>query len=171
VKIIRIKQKDLERLINEQIDPVTAVNIGKSLYDLTQKKEKSTKPQKDILPFTPQNLQSEIQKQGIVYPDVALAQATLESGHFSSPIFKENNNLFGMKLPQIRKTTAIGKNRGHAKYNNWQDSVMDYKLWQDSNGMSKLPKDRYIRKLSDIYCSPPDCVKGSYGKNILKMLQ
>ena len=76
MKIIRIKQKDLERLINEQIDPVTAVSIGKSLYDLTQKKEKSTKSQKDILPFTPQNLQSEIQKQGIVYPDVALAQAT-----------------------------------------------------------------------------------------------
>jgi len=171
MKIIKIKQKDLERMINEQIGPVSAVNIGKSLYDLFKKKKTTSKSLiNKPLPFTPQNLQSEIQKQGIVYPDVALAQAKLESGNFNSPIFKENNNLFGMKLAQVRKTTATGKNRGHAKYNSWQDSVMDYKLWQDSNGMSKLPKGVYIKKLSDIYCMPPDCPKNSYGNNILKMI-
>ena len=174
MKIVRIKQKDLEKLINEQIDPLNAVKIGKSLYDLTQKLKTPSKSYKSLinkpLSFTPENLKSEIQKQGIVHPDVALAQATWESGHFGSNIFKENNNLFGMKLAHQRKTTAIGKNRGHAKYNTWQDSVMDYKLWQDSNGMSKLPKDQYITKLSNIYCSPPDCAPGSYSKNIKKLI-
>jgi flagellum-specific peptidoglycan hydrolase FlgJ len=114
--------------------------------------------------FSPQNLQQEIVKQGIKYPDIVMAQAKIESGHFSSPIFKENNNLFGMKLPESRKTTAIGKNRGHAKYNTWQDSVKDYKLWQDQLGWSSLPKDVYLQKLSDRYCSPPDCPKGYYSK-------
>jgi hypothetical protein len=37
--------------------------------------------------------------------------------------------------------------------------------------MSKLPKETYINKLSDIYCPPPDCPKGTYGKNIKSMLK
>jgi len=45
------------------------------------------------------------------------AQAGFETGNFTSVIFKENNNLFGMKLPKVRKTTAIGENRGHAGMN------------------------------------------------------
>jgi hypothetical protein len=97
---------------------------------------------------------------------VVLAQAKWESAHFKSKVFQENNNLFGMKLARQRNTTAVGENRGHAKYDNWQDSVKDYKLWQDSNGMSNLPKEQYISKLSNIYCPPPDCPKGLYSKNV-----
>jgi flagellum-specific peptidoglycan hydrolase FlgJ len=67
----------------------------------------------------------------IKFPDIALAQAVLESGNFSSKIAKKNNNLFGMRMPKIRKTTAIGQRYGYAKYNNWKDSIKDYKLWQD----------------------------------------
>ena len=120
--------------------------------------------------FSPQNLQQEIVKQGIKYPDIAMAQAKIESGHFTSPIFQENNNLFGMKLPSVRQTTAIGKNRGHAKYKTWQDSVKDYKLWQDTQGWSNLPKDVYLKKLSDDYCSPPDCPKGYYSNLVKKTM-
>jgi uncharacterized FlgJ-related protein len=114
---------------------------------------------------------AEIKKQGIVHPDVALAQSKWESTHFTSKIFEEGNNLFGMKLARQRDTTAIGMHRNHAKYKNWQDSVKDYRLWQLSNGMDKLPRDKYIIKLSDNYCPPPDCPKGQYSKNILSMLK
>ena len=38
------------------------------------------------------------------------AQAAHETGNFTSKIFKENNNLFGMKKPAVRKTYAIGEN-------------------------------------------------------------
>ena len=117
-----------------------------------------------------ENLKAEINKLGIVYPDIALAQAKWESTHFTSDIFKENNNLFGMKLPAQRKTTAIGKNRGHAKYETWQDSVEDYKIWQDTLGWSSLPKEAYIQKLSDKYCMPPDCPKGYYSKIVKKTM-
>jgi hypothetical protein len=180
MKIIRIKKSELDRLINEQIGGLNPIDIGKSAYNMGKtavnyfkskingNEPKSTnKPQ---LPFTPENLKSEIQKQGIVHPDVALAQATWESGHFKSKVFQENNNLFGMKLAHQRDTTAIGENRRHAKYKTWQDSVKDYKLWQDSNGMSKLPKEKYIIKLSTIYCPPPDCPSGSYSKNIKQLI-
>lgn len=58
------------------------------------------------------------------------AQAYLETGGFTSAIFKENNNLFGMKQPQVRKTTATGNNRGHATYSTVFHSVYDYFLRQ-----------------------------------------
>jgi len=61
-----------------------------------------------------------------------MCQAAHETGNFQSLIFKENNNLFGMKLALIRKTTAIGENRGHAVYKTIEDSVKDFKLYYDS---------------------------------------
>lgn len=57
------------------------------------------------------------------------AQAAHETGNFTSDIFKENNNLFGMKLARVRKTTAIGENRGHAVYKSIEDSIADYWLY------------------------------------------
>ena len=61
--------------------------------------------------------------------DIIRLQAILETGFFTSEVFLENNNLFGMKLPRVRRTTAIGENRGHAVYETWMDSVDDYILW------------------------------------------
>jgi len=159
----------LTDILHEQIDPIT---FGKNVVNtlMNRFKPKST-PKPKPLPFSLDNLKTEIKKQGIVYPDVALAQAKWESTHFTSNIFLDNHNLFGMKLARQRDTTAIGMNRNHAKYKNWQDSVKDYRLWQLSNGMDKLPRDKYIIKLSDNYCPPPDCPKGQYSKNILSMLK
>ena len=48
--------------------------------------------------------------------DVVKAQIWLETGNLSSKFCKENNNLFGMKLPKRRQTTAIGKLDGMAYY-------------------------------------------------------
>jgi len=62
---------------------------------------------------------------------IVVSQAILETNTFSSSIFSENNNLFGMKEPSVRQTTAIGTNRGHAEYVHWTYSIKDYKLWYD----------------------------------------
>ena len=59
----------------------------------------------------------------------ALAQSAFETGNWTSKIFIENHNLFGMKFPKIRETTAIGEKYGHAVYNSVQDSVRDYILY------------------------------------------
>lgn len=63
--------------------------------------------------------------------DIVISQAILETSWFQSNIFKENNNLFGMKRPRVRETTVVGVNRGHAVYDHWTHSVDDYKLWYD----------------------------------------
>ena len=67
------------------------------------------------------------------------SQARLESGNFNSDVFKANNNLFGMKVPSIRKSpyilgagSAAPSNEGltpYAKYKNVEDSVHDLFHW------------------------------------------
>lgn len=59
--------------------------------------------------------------------------SAFETGGFRSPVLCENRNLFGMKLPIKRPTTAIGDlNRdGYAEYNTFEDSVTDFYLWQE----------------------------------------
>lgn len=60
---------------------------------------------------------------------IILAQAKHESGNFSSVIFEENWNPFGMKQARVRQTTCIGTNRGHGVYSSLSDAVIDYVLW------------------------------------------
>jgi hypothetical protein len=62
------------------------------------------------------------------------SQAAHETGNFSSKIFKENNNLFGMKLAKKRRTLAIGEQYGHAKFKSIEDSVKDYKIYHKELG-------------------------------------
>lgn len=77
------------------------------------------------------------------------AQAAHETGNFTSKIFKQNNNLFGMKLPKKRKTTATGEKYGHATYESIQDSVKDYSLYYKNMGyMAIYPTiDTFIKAL------------------------
>lgn len=67
--------------------------------------------------------------------NVLKSQAILETGNFTSNIYKENNNYFGMKLPRIRKTHADGENRGHATFPLKIDSITDYFLWLEYNNI------------------------------------
>lgn len=58
-------------------------------------------------------------------------QIMIESGQdFSSDLCRIGHNLFGMKYPGQRETTAIGEYLGHAKYKHWVYSLYDYYLWQ-----------------------------------------
>ena len=98
-------------------------------------------------------LYDEIKNQGILYPDIVFAQGILESGHFKSDLFRNNNNLFGMRQPKVRKTTATGKRKGYAVYANWIESVRDYKLWQDNlKTKYKKSKKSYLGYIGSTYC-------------------
>jgi uncharacterized FlgJ-related protein len=64
------------------------------------------------------------------HPEIVYNQARLESNEFKSRLFLDYNNLFGMKVPSVRQTTAIGEAMGHAQYRHWSESVYDYMLYQ-----------------------------------------
>ena len=80
---------------------------------------------------------------------IIMTQAKMECG-FTSNIFRENHNLFGMQLPKRRQTTAIGENRGCAVYENWKMCVIDYIFWQNVNGKG-LTEEAYIALLMKKY--------------------
>lgn len=67
---------------------------------------------------------------------ILIAQSAFETGNFTSKIFIENNNLFGMRLPRVRETTATGEKHGHATYSSLEDSIKDMRLYFHSR---KIP--------------------------------
>lgn len=104
-------------------------------------------------PLTIENVKEEIEALGMVCPEVVLAQAKLESGNLTSRVLKRSNNMFGMRYPGKRQTTASGiyipqldtvvkgtraelrkysHYSSYAAYDTWQDAVKDYKLWQEN---------------------------------------
>ena len=56
-----------------------------------------------------------------------------ETGIFTSPLFLEHNNAFGMKMPTIRDTTASAMTEsGYAHYDTIEDSIKDLQLYFDA---------------------------------------
>lgn len=99
-----------------------------------------------------------IHASNIEHPDIVYAQAILETGYFTSQVFCENNNLFGMKLPKSRDTMATGENLNHATFSTWLSSIEDYKLWQDSFASGKT-REEYFKYLGDVYAGDDTYVK------------
>lgn len=83
------------------------------------------------------------------YPDcdpmMITAVAMHETGNFSSSVFANNNNLFGMRHPKERETLSKGDVIGYAKFDSLQDSVKDLRLWFEYNKL-----DHSYLKLSDL---------------------
>ena len=80
--------------------------------------------------FTKDKLVNEIKRLNIKFPHIVMAQSIIETRKWTSPIFKENHNLFGMKQAGARINTAQGTNLNHAYYSNWHESVYDYAFYQ-----------------------------------------
>ena len=110
----------------------------------------------DFVPeFSENNLMLVLTVLGVKEPEIVFRQAYLETGGFTSKIFLENHNLFGMKLPYKRKTTALGKKRGHAYYSNWVDSVRDMILYQKYYQNAIKRSYNYYSFLENRYAEDP----------------
>jgi uncharacterized FlgJ-related protein len=109
--------------------------------------------------FSETKLIEKITELNFKYPYIILAQAKLESGHFKSTIFLENNNMFGMKEAKLRANLAKGTNRGHAYYETWQESVIDYALYYSSYLRSINTEGEYFEYLRQNYAEDPTYVQ------------
>lgn len=90
---------------------------------------------------------------GIQYPQIVYAQALLETGHFSSSVCKNYNNLFGLYNSKIKD---------YYSFEHWSDSVIAYrdKVQYKYKGntdyytfLVKLPyatDPNYIRKIKQL---------------------
>jgi len=63
--------------------------------------------------------------------EIAKRQVRLETGNLTSRFCRECNNLFGMRKPLKRQTTAIGKDNGMSVYRSFIKSIEDYGIWQE----------------------------------------
>ncbi len=102
--------------------------------------------------FSKENLKKFIKELGITNQKIVYAQAFHETNGFKSKVFRENNNLFGMKVPRKRPTTALNFTKtGYAKYRHWKDSVLDYSYYQQYKNIEKFTEKEYLAYIQKKY--------------------
>ena len=105
--------------------------------------------------FSEESFIEMLQELNVKYPYIVLAQARIESGRYSSRIFKENHNLFGMKQANRRINTAEGTQYGHAFYQTWRESVYDYAFYQSRYLSSATTEEEYYYIINKSYAEDP----------------
>jgi len=119
---------------------------------LTAKESQWISVQEDIKALSPKELlrihYRLLRQYDIKFARVVLAQEVHETDWFSSNIYKENFNRFGMKTNS--RDFDIGENRNHAVYPDFIASIKDYAAWQkrrlELNPWVKT-EDDYIKML------------------------
>lgn len=88
------------------------------------------------------SLFQELHHHGCVLPAIAVAQAKLESGNYTSQVAIENKNLFGIRYH--RCNYVKGENRGFASYGSYRDNILCYIHVQNS----------YLKNIDGVYAEP-----------------
>lgn len=97
---------------------------------------------------------------GIRFAEVVVAQIVHETGWFTSVVYKENNNCFGMKENELkwnRKKICVGTKNGHAAYKSRLDSIKNYRVYQNrmlalasKQGRTPHTNEDYMALLEDL---------------------
>ena len=133
-------------------DIVICLLIGISIMfiiaTIVQAKGNKKNTLQEVIEFTPcykDSIANFLIELKVKYPQIVLSQSIIESGNYTSKVFLENNNPFGMKLSWNRSTTALGIKNGYAYYSNLRDAIIDYAFMQSSYYRSaKTEEDYYI---------------------------
>ena len=115
--------------------------------------------------FSEENLIKEIQRLPFKYKDVILAQCILESGNFKSPVFKQCNNLLGLREAKQRLTLATGTHLNHATFKTWKECLLD-RLIFEAKYMHDLSRSEYLFYLNKVYAEA-----GGYSKVLEQMIK
>lgn len=94
------------------------------------------------------------------FPDILLKQAKIESSNYSSDVYLNSNNLYGMKKVGKRQTTQLNNTyKGYGCYNNWCLSVLDRMLWDIFIFDNIKPsKEEYLKAMS-MYAEDTNYIK------------
>lgn len=109
------------RLRNEgkSVDPSVFIGFLKAyIAKLNTQLSNVVEPNRDEeIAFSLRDVYEEIVKHNIKFPHIVLSQAVLETGHFSSRVCLEYNNLFGLRK----------RNGEYYRFSRWEDSVKAYR--------------------------------------------
>lgn len=101
--------------------------------------------------FSDEKFIQKIKELNFKFPYIVYAQSLVETGDFTSHIFKENHNLFGMKEATVRLNLAKGTQYNHAYYESWEHSVIDYALYAASYLKDIHSESEYFEYLRQHY--------------------
>jgi hypothetical protein len=108
--------------------------------------------------FSEEKLIEKLIELNVKFPYIVFAQSKLETGNFTSKIFRENSNLFGMREAKQRITTARGTENNHAYYASWGESVYDYAFYQCRYLSNIQTEEQYFQYLGQSYAENPNYV-------------
>ncbi len=106
--------------------------------------------------FTPKKFREYLEQLNIKYPWIVYSQSLIESAHFTSPVWKNNHNLLGMKKSTLRATKNKGTELNHAYFDTWKDCVDDYALWYNRYRICDLTEKQYLEFLQKNYAESKD---------------
>jgi hypothetical protein len=147
------------------------VGISRAINGMTEFEKAVVIKQNDK--FSQEKLVVMMKDLNVKFPWIPMAQSMVETGHWKSNIFIENNNLFGMKEAKQRVTTAEGTQNNHAYYATWRESVYDYAFYQCRYLGSINSEQEYFQYLSASYAEAPhyiEALKATIEKYKLKQL-
>lgn len=137
-------------LLINRVNNQNNIHVSSDNESIDIKKSSQLLVEDTVDEFTEEKFVQLLKDMNFKYPHIVYSQSILETGNFKSKIFLDNNNLFGMKEPRIRLTTAKGTQHNHACYDHWRESVYDYALYQSSY-LRKLNEEEYYRYLDERY--------------------
>ena len=109
--------------------------------------------------FTQEKFAAELERLNVKFPHIVMAQSIIETGHWTSKIFRESNNLFGMKEAKTRITTSTGTQFNHALYETWVESIYDYAFWQCRYMGGINTEEEYFSYLSQNYAEDKNYIQ------------
>lgn len=175
MKTITLNKSYITPLISFIIGLILCIFILRSCSELEPQFADDTQTVIDREQSFQDSLLNYIYELRVQHPYIVYAQAIIESGNFSSKIFKENNNLFGMKLAYQRPTTAIRAQYSHAVYKNWKESVLDYAIWQSIYARNLTEEEYFIKlksyAMDENYVNLINKVKNNLKKNNHSLLK
>lgn len=92
---------------NKQYNPIREDTTPKSTLKVDSAKSEN---------LTKESVYEELKSQNVAFPEIVLAQSILETGHYTSRICNEYNNLFGLR-----------KGKTYMKFSHWKHSIKSYK--------------------------------------------
>ena len=94
----------------------TKIEITVRKDSIATKRDTVYAHKKAKLSLNDKNLMAELKKDNIKHPEIVLAQAKLETGHYTSEVLKTHNNLFGLR-----------KGSRYRRFRHWTESIKAYK--------------------------------------------
>ena len=129
---------------------------GQAMYqqaeELENKEVVNVKWRQNHFKLNESNLQDELLAQGVQFPEIVMAQAILETGHFKSYACINKNNLFGLRksdgtyMSFDHWTDAVAAYRKYIQ--KWDDPPNDYYEYLDRLGYAE--DSSYVAKVKEI---------------------